>query len=1182
MTASRGLRIVLSSRLERLLDDLAEQLRAERRDPARDAFTADVCVVPSQGLRRWVTLGLADRCGITAGIDMPFLLPFLDRLQDRALGARVTASAGLADDLDPDVLHWRVFAALRSAAEGTAPASFAPLCDYLRGDAGDQIRRAQLAARIADRFLEYRLYRPAELAAFETDRPLPDPVTRDALGPHEAWQRALWRGLAGRDGPGTRHARLLEALTDPRQDLEVGSPVHVFGFGTLSPPALEALAALAQRTPVTLHVVVPTAHHWDDLRTRDTATDDGESEHGLLASLGGPARDTLTALAELEDRARADFPVTIDTLDDDDLGWEPPAGLERGTLLHALQHDLRRALARRARAADGAPRPDDDRLAAEAFRDDHSVEVHCCHGPLRELEIIRDRLLAAFAADPTLRPDDVVVLVPDVATHAPFAEAAFGALRDAHGEPLLPYRIADRTTVRSDECAAAFARILALVGGRYSAAEVADLLELAPVRDRFGIAAEEVEDVRELIRRGGIAWGIDGADRERRFALPAIAAGTWATGLDRLLLGYAIGARSAADDGDPDDDREELAGPAALGGATPPPAAGPRAALVPLPGDALLPAADVTTARAELLGRLGLFQAELLGALAALDGARPLAEHIAALRAAVDRLLASDGPHRDGVARLRDHLARWGDIAAATGGDERIALPAVRTFVLAELERQGGLTAADFPTGRIAICALRPLRTVPFRIVCIAGLDDGAFPRSDRELPFDLIAARRRRGDRSTRADDRLLFLETLLAARERLIVTYTGRSARDDSELAPSSCLAELLDQIDRTLRCAEPGTAARERVVVRAPLQPFDPRHFDGSEPRLAGFSPSDFDAARELGRDRGVPPVAPPAPRAAPPGAQPREIPLDTLATFWTAPARRFVRDVLQARLATRESAGVLERSEPLTLDGLERFRARAQLLRPGPDPDAEAEVPALVQDGLLPPGALAQPWFTAIDAELRDWRAQLPTGASYRTVPIDLVVDLPDPGGQPVRVTGEVGGVCEHGLVAARPAKLRHDLAIGAFVQHVALTLAELAAGRPARSTWLVGIDLCWELQPLDPDAARRTLVDLVAGYLCGEVGPLPFLPADALEVARSDDLGAALVGLRRHWLRGAYGGPDGYATARATDLRLAFRHAPPFDADPEGFAYWTTSIAAPLVEILDEKATAPWHATDPAT
>ena len=122
-----------------------------------------------------------------------------------------------------------------------------------------------------------------------------------------------------------------------------------------------------------------------------------------------------------------------------------------------------------------------------------------------------------------------------------------------------------------------------------------------------------------------------------------------------------------------------------------------------------------------------------------------------------------------------------------------------------------GVTVASLGAGRI----------FPAGVVCVAGMNDGAYPRLDPAPSFDLVAAGpARRGDRDVRHEDRFAFLEAFLAARRCFLVTFAGRDPRDDAPIPPSVLVDELKDYLDRRF----PGVA----VETRHPLQPFSPRYF------------------------------------------------------------------------------------------------------------------------------------------------------------------------------------------------------------------------------------------------------------------------------------------------------------------------------------------------------------------
>ena len=208
---------------------------------------------------------------------------------------------------------------------------------------------------------------------------------------------------------------------------------------------------------------------------------------------------------------------------------------------------------------------------------------------------------------------------------------------------------------------------------------------------------------------------------------------------------------------------------------------------------------------------------------------------------------------------------------------------------------EGRPTRANFRTGHLTVCTLLPMRSVPHRVVCLLGLDDGAFPRKAPRDGDDLMLERPHVGERDPRSEDRQLLLDALLAASERLIVTYTGNDERTNAPRPPAVPVGELLDAVDATVRC-EDGQLARERVVVRHPLQPFDPRNFIAGH--IAGRHPWSFDGAalagaRALAGPRSEPPSVPAGPL---PSRASGVVELADLVRFVEHPVRAFLRQRL----------------------------------------------------------------------------------------------------------------------------------------------------------------------------------------------------------------------------------------------------------------------------------------------
>ena len=775
-----------SNRFEVLRDRLVGMLDAA----PPDVFAREQVVVPSSALRSELTRAIADRRGVCAGVDFLFLARWL-WLQ----AAKVLRGVSEESPYDPASLAWRIHAALGDPAfTGTHER----LRHYLA--AADEVMRFELAGSVAALFDQAITYRPDWLEHWQ--QPGAKPVTDS---PDEAWQAALWRRLSDEIGIRGRHpfSRLVDELARATpaaaRDMGLAPASHVFCPPALAPLHLQALCALGACTDVHLYVLNPCREYWfDDIdprRLKGTgaaavqASLFDQPTNRLLVSWAGQSQAMLRQLQELGDEVAQSDDVFV-----------PPAG---DTLLARLQ----RAILAGEDPAPGAPLDSGDR----------SLEIHVAHSLTRQLEILHDQLLALFAADPTLRPCDLAVVTPDLDKAAAQVDAVFGtAPRERH----IPYAISGRAPSQADPVVRTFTSLLAVVRSRCAATDVYGLLQAPPVARRFGLAEQDLEQVHAWLLASGAHWGLDAAHVAAQ-QLPAGARHTFASGLERLFLGYAL----------PDSAAQPFAG--------------------------VLPRGAAEGSAAIALGAAWSFVRRLRQLHADAQQRRSLRDWVSLLRAALDDFIAPAEDDIESLAGLHATLdAAADDAPAGTAGD----LPfAVAVAALGDALAQAAL--GGVPSGRVTFASISSLRAVPFRVVCVIGLDDGAFPGEHRPAEYDLVAQAPRLGDRQRRTDQRNLFLDLLLAARERVLLSYTGRSIRDNAVLPPSVLVAELLDALLPTF--ADP-KAAHAQLVVEHPLQPFARECFSPeADPRKRSH---DAELAQALQRSLAAQPAAGQQPAAA----------------------------------------------------------------------------------------------------------------------------------------------------------------------------------------------------------------------------------------------------------------------------------------------------------------------------
>lgn len=1180
------LHVHLSNRVEHLAERLVEVVRP----PLDNPFANDCIVVQSLGMQRWLEMTLATATGVWANGWFPFPEALARKLRRDVLDESAAEHA-----FDRTGLAFAVAAAI--AADRDAPA-YAPLRHYLGAETGpgepsgaSSTRLIALAERIADVFDGYQLHRPDVLLAWEADHNGGvSPADRVHRGidrgmnvghevdvdtgiddPDDAWQPYLWRAVTAAHPDRSRGARqterLIAALEAGRKPSDPDfARVSVFGLSALSPLYIRLLSALARHVEVNVFALAASTIGAKSLRAHRAVggmpggrapearamADVPAAGHPLLRSLGTVAREfQILAGSVAHEVTFDDLPANEGSVDTPD---HPVAHLGA---LHALQADI---------DAD-VPRTRPSVVARLIAGQDTSVSVHACHGPLREVEVLRDQLIAAFAADETLAPHDIAVLTPDIAGYAPYIDAVFGAVRLDGCR--LPFAIADRPGRESLAVVQAFGQLLHVLRGRFTAAEVLDLLALPPVRKRFGLPAADLEAVRDWVAASGIRWAAD-ADHRRSVGQPAEDANTWRFGLDRLLLGVAVGdegdvrgieVRPGDDAGGGGDDEArpgDDAGDGAGGGMFERTADGCFRSV--------LPALDALAAP-PTLGALCAFADHLAAARASCVAPRPARAWATALTALLAETIAHDGATAAQHGRLRAALDDLADRAEAAGFVGDLTLDSVSDHVLQAVDADDG--ARGFLSGGLTFCALAPMRSIPFRVVALLGMNDGAFPRPGRPFAFDLVHRRPRVGDRRARDDDRFLFLEALLAARDRFIVTFNGQSMNDNSRFPPSVVVSELLDALvafDPASATTADASAIADALVTWHPLQPFSPRYFTASAPSGAAEAPTDDPSDGRLfsyatayvpaaaclvgARTHATPFVtsAVALGRRAIAGSEADEpdIALDDLVAFFRHPARHLLRHHLGIAFPGDETP--LEEREPLALDGLGRYavgdavlrdllagrsaatagaRVRAAGIAPIGTPGAVALAPIVAQAAAI--AAAAAPWLSPSHLPPIEFALQLPP-IDAALLPNTVPNALPNVAGarSGARLVGTLAGVRPGGLVRCSFARVDIARTLDLWIEHVVLCAlrslgvpsthsahaAPPSAPPPATHSRRIGRPPAADRNggaativfgPVE--APERVLATLVGLYRAGLRGWLPFLPraSHAFAAAAPDDV-----------------------------------------------------------------------------
>ncbi|MFT3790438.1 MAG: exodeoxyribonuclease V subunit gamma [Rudaea sp.] len=1034
----------------------------------------------------------------------------------RWLEIRLAEKLGIVANVEfaaPAEYAWRL---LRAANPGLAPASgyereilrwriFALLAPLARAPGFDA-----LAAALGDGDQSTRL-RFADALAHAYERDLAYRSDRLAAWERGAergdWRAELWRRLV-RASTQPHRAALLAAWLRKYGDGPVVPPglpprLSAFACANISPDLLRFYGAVARHAEVGFYLPNPCREYWGDVRSARQQLRDGEAfDSDAFADAENPALAAWgRAGRDLVERLFSYELVQPEA--EDDRSREP----RNATLLARVQRDV----------LDRLP-PADARLRA-----DGSIQFHRCHSRLREVQALHDRLLDLFAHDPTLTPRDVAVMSPEIGAYAPHIESVFGGIARDDAR-YLPFALSDCPVRETHPLIGVALRLVALPTSRLELAEIGEWLALPALQRRFGLDADEVTRLVGWLREAGVRWGLDAAQRAATGA-GDYAEFSWRFGLERLLLGYASGAAGLIEGIAPD------------------------------------PAVEGTNAN--VLGAM-LRIVDVLAALLRAQRHGHTPQQWQELYNDTFSQLFDAGDDRDAaqaLERLRGALADFADETASAGVIDAIDWRCLRDELaarFAEPER-----AFRFFGGGITVCGMVPLRAVPFRVICLIGMNESAFPRRDRASPFD--RAGERRVEPSIRDEDRYLFLQQLMAAGDAFHLSWVGENARDGSREEPSAVVAELLGIL------AQYGVD-EENLVVDHPLQPFSPRLFDGNDARLFTYDDA------WLGTSAAAH-VAPPRFMDAPtPVADAGPLRLDwrEWQRFWRNPAAAYFRHALGIELARAPQAHA--DADDLVLSRLGEYRAFDALFDAQENSDPAAQFEWLRASAALPAGAAGERAFSALRAPLSALAAKREEIAGMRAVvpPAPFELDFGE-----LALDGLLPAHRDGLLVRALPGEAGGHRLLQAWLDFLLLATRRDDA-RLFVLEWKDGTPLVREARGVAHVQAQAWLRDLALLHARGRDAPLPFFPKSSYAYAqrrakrgRGDDDDTA-------WTLAAFKVAQAAFTSderhRGEDIDPAFalaaRDISPFDpATREGrdFADCAQRVFAPLLATLKPPA-----------
>jgi exodeoxyribonuclease V gamma subunit len=1072
-----NLNTITSSSLKELARHLASDIRSSGTSP----LSVETVVVQSSGMSRWLNIELAQLNGICSGIEYKFPNAMLKDLFNRIIPEMPASTL-----LDPENMTWRIMGALPAFLEHP---EFTPVKEYCR-DPLDDRKLIQFSGKVADCFDQYSIYRPDTIISWDQ-------------GKGNGWQPLLWRAVTA-DCKSQHRVALLQAFRerlDKSLDVKsAGLPatIRLFGISYLPVFYLEMLSMISKFIRVNIYLLNPCGEYWGDIVSRkrlaaislknsmplEEATEYYETGNPLLSSLGTMGQEFFNLLM--------DYGAGNESIDN-------PAGSPQNlSLLKMVQQDILNMF---------------DRTAAESRtavpEDDYSIQLHSCHSPLREMQVLYDNLLLAFEDDRGLEPRHIIVMMPDIDTYAPYIAAVFGTA--SSGRPEIPFYIADRKQCRENPYIDVFLKILKTSTGRFGVNQVLDLLESKAIMNNFDISTDNMNCMRDWLASTRVRWGLDAEHRES-LGFPGYAEFSWQSALERMLLGYAMTPSENSLFSD------------------------------------ILPFDGIEGGKAEALGKLADFFHKLKETAGQLSYSRSLSDWADLLTRVIDNFLNRDGQSSGELKPLFELIQGIRTQQQQSGFSGSISLDGLLTAVLPKLETPGA--SSGFMGGKVTFCAMLPMRSIPFRIVCLVGMNDAVFPRTGRQPGFSLLNGKRMRGDRSLREEDRYLFLEALISAEEKLIITYTGQSNRDNSELPPSVVVSELIDYIGSGFASQASSTCITERTLVKHRLQSFSPAYFSSNQ-SMPWFSYSEAERSAlesSYRSDLKVPPFC--SPHLFNTDTEITEIQLTNLIRFYSNPAAYFLATRFNIRPAKPEAS--IEEKEDFTLNTLDNYNIKSQLVDLSLEGCRPADFYAAAKAAsYLPPLATGRFAYQSAAAEAASFAEKVSThlDEAVDPLPIDLQV-----GGY--RLTGKIGGIRKNALLRYRCANMKGKDRLTAWIEHLVLNIA----GTPEypHQTVLICRDKSIYLPKMEKPA--EVLAELLALYSKGHCQPLPFFPESSFMIQSK-----GIKDAEKTWLGNPFSTVGGESENAA--YSICFGQQSPLDS---AFCELAAAVYGPLITVSEER------------
>ncbi|TYB34904.1 MAG: exodeoxyribonuclease V subunit gamma [Flexistipes sinusarabici] len=1037
------LNVYYDVQLENVFDLFAYSLGKNR---SRDPLESEYVVVQTEGMKKWLSLMLAQHFSVCSNIK--FFTPngIINHLAGRVTGEQIKA--------DKKKLAWVIFSVLPAHFENRY---FDEIRRYTAFEHSG-VKLYQLSEKIADIFDQYQVYRPWMLKSWEKGEYVNQ--NGEKLPEEYWWQPLLWQDLCKTEeiNRSDLYLRMLNyaGTADTKDE---NKHIFVFGISVLPPIYVKIFENLGLHFEIEMFLQSPSREYFGTERFYRNADREElkEGVNSLVANLARTGSEFFDLLAEYIDYFFSDM---------------KPKGEE--SLLQCIQNDI-------------ISLKPPEKIIDSHKTEDESIILNSCHSPMREVQVLYDYLLKFFDEDSNLTPSDIVVMTPDIEEYAPYINAVFGST--AFNDVSIPYSISDKALSGIYSAVQLFTSFLQIPSGRLRFSDIFQFLEKEIVYTKFGLTPPDVEMLKSWCKSSGMKWGWD-SDIAESFNLPYYEDFTVSKGIDRLFLGSAVLAYEWSSFND------------------------------------TVPNVSVEGENFEILGRFVKYVYTLKRYRDVL-GKNYSAEEWVDILHNLQQELFSGNVDNDGLQEINNGIRAFGTYTAGIISEE-LPMEVVAEFFKSyfrSVERSGG-----YMEGGITFCSMIPMRSIPFKIICMIGMNDTSFPRIHKPMEFDLTAVYPAKGDRSTKDNDRYLFLETIMSARKKLYISYTGQSIKDNSDIPPSPVVAELLEYIRQI-------SGGGYSLINKHKLHPFSIAYFDEKE-NMFSYSKNNFRIAEsylkasETDKHREeeyalVEDVEPPS-----------EIDIEDIVYFFKNPLRYYFRNNLGIYPENLTQGN--EDVEPLNLDNLQKTilkdrLARESLLSDEQEISLDEMLNYYQKSGFFPPGK-----FGEYMKEINKHYVSFFTNNIKKTLQspeikaIDFSLTLKN---REINIRGEYllsGSV----NILARMAKIKDSDRIKAWLYHIFALYDLLQSDRHSGefSTLFYSEDKILKFEGYadlckNDEEGYKNLQSyirfIVETYLYGSVNPLPLFPVFGCSYAKKIMKGESTDFGRSWWMQNVYKNNDKY-------------------------------------------------------